>query len=138
MRTIILDSGAFVAAERWDRRLATFLAADKDATILIPAAVVAEIWRRPARPRSTSLIESANDVVPLTLERAEDIGELLGTSATTQIVDASVAALAIGSAPSLVLSSDVHDIEALIKAAGVTCRVGATTKSNASVLIERI
>lgn len=138
MRTIVLDSGAFVAAERRDRRLATFLAADKDATILIPAAVVAEIWRRSPRARSTALIESANGVVPLTHERAQDIGELHGTSSTLQIVDASVAALAIASAPSLVLSSDVHDIEALVKAAGVTCRIRATTASTEAVVIERI
>lgn len=134
----MLDSGAFVAAERWDRRLATFLAADKDATILIPAAVVAEIWRRPPRARSTALIDSANDVVPLTLERAQAVGELLGASSTTQIVDATVAALAIAAAPSLVLTSDVHDIEALVNAAGVTCRIGAEATSSASVLIERI
>lgn len=127
-----------MAAERWDRRLATFLAADKDATILIPAAVVAEMWRRPPRPRSTSLIESANAVVALTLERAQYVGELLGASSTTQIVDACVATLAIASAPSLVLTSDVHDIEALVRAAGVTCPIGATAKSTASVVIEPI
>lgn len=138
MRTIVLDSGAFVAAERWDRRLAAFLAADKDATILIPAAVVAEMWRRPPHARSAALIDSANGVVPLTLERARAVGELLGISSIRQIVDADVAALAIASAPSLVLTSDVHDIEALIKAAGITCRVSATTMSRASVVIERI
>jgi hypothetical protein len=102
------------------------LAAGDDATILIPAAVVAEVWRHPPRARSTALIESSNDVIPLTLARAREAGELLGSSSTTQIVDACVAALAIGSAPSLVLTSDVHDLEALIEAAG------------ADVLIERI
>jgi hypothetical protein len=102
------------------------LSAGDDATILIPATVVAEIWRDPPRPRSTSLIEASNDVVPLTLARARAAGELLGSSWTTQIVDACVAALAIGSAPSLILTSDVRDLEALIEAAG------------ADVLIERI
>ncbi len=134
----MLDAGAFVAAERWDRRLATFLAAGEDAEIVIPAAVVAEIWRQPPRARSSALIESADDIEPLTLAHAREVGALLGTSATTQIADACVATLAAACAPSLVLTSDVADIERLLTAMGVACRVGSTSRLGAPVSIEQI
>lgn len=138
MRTIVLDSGAFIAAEQRSRVLATILteAAEQNRTIVVPATVLAEIWRSPARPNAVALLKNTDEIVPLDAKRALAAGALLGASLTTQVVDATVAGLALEYQPSLVLTSDVGDIEALVKAAGGTCRIGIDRP--APIVIARI
>jgi len=137
MRTLVFDAGAFIAAERRDRRLATFLAAaeKEGATILLPAPVVAEVWREPPRQCSVGLLSTADRVVDLDLSRASAVGALLGKARRPQIVDGSVAEVAVGYRPSLILTSDADDLQALVKALGVTCSLEPTRRSRIDVLI---
>jgi rRNA-processing protein FCF1 len=136
MNTIVLDAGAFIAAERWSQRLQEWLtyAADENATLIVPSAVVAEIWRHPPRPRSVWLIENVDSVVTLTVERAQAVGRLLREAASTQIVDGSVATLAIEHRPCIVLTSDPDDISMLLNAAGVSCAIGIDRQADVALV----
>jgi hypothetical protein len=138
MRTIVLDSGAFLAFERWDRQMIELLATadENNDLVVIPAAVVAECWRRPARAQAAKLLLGANEVAALTERRARSVGELLGDAGIAHIADGSVADLAIEHIPSLVLTSDVADIERLIRAGGVECTTG--TAAAAPVRIQHV
>ena len=140
MKTIVLDSGAFKAAETWDRRLAEYLdaAADEGASVLLPATVVAEMWREPPRDRSLALLSTVDSVVSLDLRQARLVGALLGKSRSIQIVDSNVAVVAIAAIPSIVLTSGPKDLLALLKTAGVSCAVGAPKRGPVDVVIERI
>jgi predicted nucleic acid-binding protein len=71
-RQYILDAGALIAYERRNRRVAALieLAAEHRIEIVLPSAVLAQVW----------------------LDGSQ-IGELLRTSGTTDVVDAHVAAL---------------------------------------------
>lgn len=140
MRTLVLDAGAFVAAERWDRHFAELIAAAtaEGAAILLPAAVIAEIWRSPPRPRCQTVVELADEIVALDAAGARRVGALIGLAGSTQIVDGSVAVLAIAAKPSIVLTSDPNDIASLLKAAGESVGMGIAGKAKASVLIERV
>jgi hypothetical protein len=125
MRTVILDSGAFIAAERHSQRLAAYIgqSGEQGATILIPAAAVAEVWREPPRHRSAVLLDNVDSVIEMSLGRAKAIGALMGVSRSTQIVDASVARIAYEARPSLVLTSDPDDIAALVRALDGTASI---------------
>jgi hypothetical protein len=133
-----LDSGAFIAAERRDRRLAALIAAAEreGATMLLPAAVVAEVWRQPPRQLSAELLGTVDHVVALDDRRARAVGVLLGIARSAQIVDASVATLAISTRPSLVLTSDPKDLQALVRAAGMTCSTRARASASTAVILE--
>jgi hypothetical protein len=140
MRTLVLDAGAFIAAERWDRHFAELIAAAtlEGATILLPAAVIAEIWRTPPRPRSRTVVELVDEIVALDAGLARRVGALIGAAGSTQIVDGSVAQVAIQAKPSMVLTSDPADIAALLKAAGETYNMGLAAKVKAPIVIARI
>lgn len=135
MRTIVLDSGAFIAVERRDRSFAAFIQAadNENAEIVIPATVIAEVWRDPPRHQSNALIRAADAVVSLSGETARAVGALLGRSNTTQLVDAHVVMVAIAAKPSIVVTSDPGDLIALLRAAGVSCSTNGTSKSDVIV-----
>ena len=137
MRSIVLDSGAFIAAQSYDARLLAYIKAaeQNDVSLYVSASVIAEIWRKPAPANAAKLLSQVT-VVPLDIERSKRVGELLGATGTTQLVGAAVAALAVELAPSLVMTSDVADIEQLVRAAGVTCNLRARSRS--SVIAELV
>jgi hypothetical protein len=112
--------------------MAYIKAAEKtDASLYVSAAVIAEVWRNPAPANAAKLVSQAT-VVPLDHARSKQVGELLGATAT-QLVDSAVAALAIELQPSLVLTSDLHDIERLLRAGGVSCNLRMLRKSDVIV-----
>jgi hypothetical protein len=113
--------------------MAYIKAAEKtDASLYVSAAVIAEVWRNPAPANAAKLVSQAT-VVPLDHARSKQVGELLGATGTTQLVDSAVAALAIELRPSLVLTSDLHDIERLLRAGGVSCNLRMLRKSDVIV-----
>jgi len=116
VKSLVFDSGAFIAAERFDRLITTYVKAAEmeEAQIYISAAVIAEVWRSPL-PANFSKILGLGEVIALDETRAKQVGELLGRSGTSQVTDAAVAVLALEFAPSIVLSSDVADIERLVR-----------------------
>jgi hypothetical protein len=83
---------------------------------------------QPSTCDAAKLVSQAN-MPPLDHLRSQHVGELLGATGTTQLVDSAVAALAIALQPSLVLTSDLHDIERLLRAGGVSCNLRMLRKS---------
>jgi predicted nucleic acid-binding protein len=74
VRSIVLDSGAFVAAQSYKQQLMAYLkAAEKnDAALYVSAAVIAEVWRSPA-PANAAKLLSRTTVVSLDIERSKRV-----------------------------------------------------------------
>jgi predicted nucleic acid-binding protein len=115
-RRYVLDAGALIAHERRDPKVTALMqvAAEHRIEMILPSAVLAQVWRDGARQaqlaralRNPGLVEA-----PLDHEDARLIGELLKDSRTTDVVDAHVAVLAHGlRAP--VVTSDPGDLTKL-------------------------
>jgi hypothetical protein len=115
-RQYVLDVGALVAHERRDRKVAALMevAARHRIEMILPSAVLAQVWRDGARQailskalRNPGLVEA-----PLHHDDAKRVGELLRSSGTADVVDAHVAVLARRlRAP--VITSDPGDISKL-------------------------
>ena len=94
---MILDAGVLIAAERDERRWVTLLrlAQDDDLRLLVPSAVLAQVWRT-GGARQTKLARAVSQVTiePLTATRAKRAGELCASAGSNDVVDASIAALA--------------------------------------------
>lgn len=117
---LVLDAGAFVAAERGDRDV---LALVKRELLVgrVPVtcgSVVAQVWRGGAgRQVPLARLLAGVDVRPLDDGLARRAGVLLGRAATHDVVDASVVCLALDGDD--VLTSDVNDLRVLAAAAGL-------------------
>jgi rRNA-processing protein FCF1 len=94
MNCLVLDAGALIAVERGDRRLQALLerVRAQAARVVVPAGVVAEVWRNGARQaRIAKLLAAAEtEVVPLDNLRARAVGVLLGHGGAENVIDASV------------------------------------------------
>lgn len=135
---IILDSGAIIASERNDPRLAAILkAARKNRTpILVPATVVAETWRGPStHARTAHLFGSVDGFPELNEQSARRVGALLAISQTAAIVDGNVVAIAIALRPATIVTSDVHDVTHLLQSARIPHAVFGTRMSAAAQVI---
>ena len=118
MRFVVLDAGALIAVERGDSRVQALLERVRTLglTILVPAGVVAEVWRDGARQaRIAKLLAAAETrVVALNEPRARAIGVLLGSARTADVVDASVVLCAREHDPdAAVFTSDAGDLRKL-------------------------
>jgi predicted nucleic acid-binding protein len=112
-RQYVIDAGALVALERRNQKIFALLktAAEHRIELVLPSAVLAQVWRDGARQallsrllRDPGLVEA-----PLHHNDARNIGELLRDSGTTDVVDAHVAVLAARlNAP--VITSDPDDL----------------------------
>lgn len=93
-RPVVLDTGALIAVERADRRVIRLLELAEE--IHVPAAVVAQAWRNPARQVRLVRVLAADPVQVHALddEEAKAVGHLCGASGTSDVVDASVVLLA--------------------------------------------
>ncbi len=114
---LTLDSGALLAVEALDRRVVTLIqrALDKKRRIVIPAGVLAQVWRGagPRQARLSNLLSSANVAVEdLTRARAQAAGELCARSGTRDVIDASVV-IAAWTNGRIVLTSDPDDLRRL-------------------------
>lgn len=115
-RQYVLDAGALVAHERRDRKVAALMetAARHRIEIILPSAVLAQVWRDGGRQAilSKALRNPGLTEAPLNHRDAKRVGELLRDSGTTDVVDAHVAVLAVRlQAP--VITSDPGDISQL-------------------------
>lgn len=92
-RPVVLDAGALIAVERRDRRIVRLLELAED--VHVPAAVVAQVWRNPARQVLLVRLLAARSVTlaPLDGPEARAVGHLCGASGTADVVDASVVLL---------------------------------------------
>ncbi len=114
---LTFDSGALLAFESRDRRVDVLVQRAKDLgrAIVIPAGVLAQVWRGrgPRQARLAILLSSDRvSVQDLTRNRAEVVGQLCGRSGTSDIVDASVVVAAWANGR-VVVTSDPDDIRRL-------------------------
>ena len=118
-RQYVLDAGALIAHERRNAKVAALMevAAEHRIEMILPSAVLAQVWRDGARQailarmlRNPGLVEA-----PLHHADAKRVGELLRDSATSDVVDAHVAVLARHLRVP-VITSDPDDISGLDEA----------------------
>lgn len=94
MKGVTLDARPLIALDRNDRRVIALLAraAEVGARVTIPAPVLAQAIRAPARQaRLARLVRQPNTkVISLDAADATQVGILLGQSGTTDLADAHV------------------------------------------------
>jgi hypothetical protein len=125
MTRLVLDAGAFVAFEKGDRRVLTRVAAARrlEMELVTSSPVIAQVWRDGRRQVLLSRLIAAVKVDAPTELAARRAGELLAKTKTHDAVDALVAGCARDG--DTVLTSDPHDLEALLDAAGIDASVEA-------------
>jgi len=110
---ITFDAGGLIALDRGDRRVLVLVAraAERGFRITIPATVLAQVIRNPARQaRLTRLVRQPDtDLVALDAPDATATGLVLAASQTKDIVDAHVVICA-RRAGQLVVTSDPNDL----------------------------
>ncbi len=113
---IALDAGALIALERADERVRALLreALRVRARIVIPAAVLAQVWRDGRRQAVLGMLlkGESTEVVSLDAVLAQAVGALCGRTGTSDVVDASLALVARRSR-ALVITSDADDVRRL-------------------------
>jgi len=91
---LVLDAGGLIALERNDRRVQSLLARAREtgATVVVPTTVLAQVVRAPVRQVSLMRLLRQPGTVTMPLDRASAsfVGQLLGSSDTTDIADAHV------------------------------------------------
>ena len=117
---LILDAGAFVAAERGDRDVAALVKRERLAgrPPVTNGGVVAQVWRggRGRQVPVARLLEGT-EVVPVDEVLGRRAGMLLAASGGSDAVDAAVVCLAADGDD--ILTSDPGDLRSLAEAAGV-------------------
>jgi predicted nucleic acid-binding protein len=109
---LVLDAGVFIALERRDGFVVSLLDKAKRAKVplVTSAAVVSQVWRGGGgRQTPIALLLHHVDVADLSRPVARVLGLVLGRAATTDVVDAHVAYLAI-TRDWTVLTSDPEDL----------------------------
>lgn len=119
MSALVLDAGAFVAAERDDRTLIARLrvAQQHGVELRSTAIVVAQVWRdtQGRQARLARLLRGV-DVRPVDDEAGRAAGVLLGRAGTTDPIDAT---LVLATNPGdRIVTSDPDDISQLVSALG--------------------
>jgi hypothetical protein len=114
---LTLDTGALIAAEKRSRIFHAIVqrSVERRAVLTVPMTVLAQAWRNNAVMIARAI--NACTVEPLTRNRANQIGVLLGKTRTSDIVDASVVLGAIDRRDAIV-TSDPDDIGRLLEALG--------------------
>ena len=116
MAGITLDAGGLIGLDRDDRRVVVLLARAREtgARVTVPATALAQAIRQPQRQaRLIRLVrQPTTDVLPLDGVDATNVGRLLSTSATADIVDAHVVICA-RRAGQQVVTSDPDDLRKL-------------------------
>lgn len=118
--SLLLDAGAFLAAERGDRDVVALVKRERLAqrSPLSHGGVVAQIWRGGSGHQAeVARLLHGVDVRALDEELGKKAGVLLGHSATNDAVDAALVCLAADGDD--ILTSDPGDLRALAEAAGV-------------------
>ena len=119
----VLDAGALVAVDRRDRAVGAQLRVLQrlGTPLRASAAVVGQVWRDGRKQANLARVLAGVGIEPLDQGDGKRIGELLRRAGSADIVDAHVALLV---APAdVVLTSDLDDIRALLRAHGVPAHV---------------
>jgi rRNA-processing protein FCF1 len=114
--TVVLDAGALIAFERGDARMRALLRAvlEADARMVIPAGVLAQVWRDPLKQVALVALSRATTTAVVSLDQvlAEAAGILCGKRKTSDVIDASVVLIARRER-AVVVTSDVEDLRHL-------------------------
>lgn len=114
--TLILDAGGLIAFERNDRRAILVIrrAVERGDKIVVPAGVVAQVWRDGSRQARIAGLLNAPEVNVVALDDAlaRAAGRLLGWRQTSDVIDATVVIVA-RAAHGVVLTSDEGDLRRL-------------------------
>jgi len=116
MRPVVYDAGVLIAADRSERHVWAEHRIRLEAGLvpLVPAPVLAQASRSPRQAQMRRLLRGC-EIVAFDEADAHRAGALLGKSRTSDIVDASVVALAIRSRADIV-TDDPDDIVRLLAA----------------------
>lgn len=117
-RRLILDAGGILALAGGDgvARAVLERARREGYVVVIPTPVLTQVHRGGRdRARVDRVVNAVDALLPTSAQVARRAGELLAQSDMRDAVDAIVAAEALLSAPSLVLTSDARDIMRLIE-----------------------
>ncbi|HEY4103443.1 MAG TPA: PIN domain-containing protein [Polyangiaceae bacterium] len=113
---VVLDTGPLIALDRGDRRVVALIEEllDEGGRFLVPAGVLGQAWRDGQRQSRLARFARGDyvQVVPLDGALARVCGELLALTGTSDVIDASVVAIARANR-SLILTSDVADLKRL-------------------------
>jgi predicted nucleic acid-binding protein len=117
VKPVVYDAGVLVAADRGERRVWAEHRVRLEAgqVPLVPAPVVAQVSRAPHQAQLRQLLRGC-EVVTFAEVDAHQAGALLGRTRTTDVTDASVAALAVRRQADIV-TADRSDILRLLSAA---------------------
>jgi predicted nucleic acid-binding protein len=120
---VLLDTGALIAFERGDRRVAALLEASRRRRdrIVTSSGCVAQAWRGGARQALLARLLAGTAEVALDSSQSRAVGKLCAEAATADVVDAHVALLAHDR--DTVVTSDPDDLAVLLRAAG--CSAGS-------------
>jgi hypothetical protein len=120
MLPFLYDAGALIAAERSSRFVWQLhrKGIQDGRRCLIPAPVLAQVWRGGPRQARLAAFVASCDVLPLDEPTARAGGVLIGATATQDVVDAVVVVLA-AIFKGIVITSDPDDIGRLIAGIGV-------------------
>ena len=115
-RTLILDAGALIGVERGSEMIAVMVeqAHEGDGDTVIPASVLAQVWRGGPKSARLARLIAASTVDTLDEDRAREIGVRLGAHGGKDVADAHVSCCAV-ERQAIVATSDRADIEALIE-----------------------
>jgi hypothetical protein len=118
---LILDSGALISGERDDREfaLASKTVQRRGGRLIVPAPVLAQVWRGGRRIARLAHVLKGCVVVSLDEATARVVGELCAATATKDIVDATVAVVAHQMSAD-VATSDPADVKVLLDALGAS------------------
>jgi hypothetical protein len=116
--TLVLDSGALIAIERNERSMWARLKAAEVARELplTHGGVVGQVWRGGPRQARLARALQGVDVRPLDRALGRAVGELLGRTSSSDVIDAAVVLLAADGDD--IVTLDRRDFEALVRAAG--------------------
>jgi hypothetical protein len=123
---LVLDAGAFIAAERGDRDVIALVKAERlaDRSPRSHGGVVAQVWRGGAgRQVALARLLAGVDVAPLDDQLGRASGVLLGQSGASDAIDAAVIAMCRDG--DIVLTSDPRDLIDLARASGTHLEIVA-------------
>ncbi len=116
--TLVLDAGAFIAAERGDRKVLAVLNRERAAgsTPRTHGGVVGQVWRGGPRQARLAVMLKGVEIVALDEELGRRAGVLLGATGSADVVDAALVLLAADGDE--LVTSDPEDLLSLARAAG--------------------
>jgi predicted nucleic acid-binding protein len=112
--TLVLDTGALIAVERYDRSIWAILAEarERGTETVVPTTVLAEAWRGGPRSAPIARLLDACTLDALDEPRAKEVGIRLGARGGSDVPDGHVACVAT-TRKAVVATSDPDDIAAL-------------------------